>query len=62
MILVASAQLARTAIVDGFDFGIAAIRGSLLFQYRINSTWLIVSAAIARELLAWLGLPGIHGH
>lgn len=55
--IVVSAQLARTAVVDGFTLGIAAVSALLLFCYRVNSMWLVVGAAVAGELVIWLGLP-----
>jgi chromate transporter len=57
LMIVVSAQLARTAVVDGFTLGIAAVSALLLFCYRVNSTWLVVGAAVAGELVIWLGLP-----
>ena len=57
LMIVVSAQLARTAVVDGFTLGIAAVSALLLFRYRVNSTWLVVGAAVAGELVTWLGLP-----
>ena len=59
LMIVVSAQLARTAVVDGFTLGIAAVSAVLLFRYRVNSTWLVVGAAVAGELVTWLGLPAL---
>ena len=59
LMIVVSAQLARTAVVDGFTLGIAAVSALLLFRYRVNSTWLVVGAAVAGELVTWLGLPAL---
>ncbi|HWX92806.1 MAG TPA: chromate efflux transporter, partial [Terriglobales bacterium] len=57
MVLV-SAQLARSAIVDWFTLGLAALGALLLMRYRVNSAWLVLGAAAAGGLMVWLGMSG----
>jgi chromate transporter len=56
LMLVVSAQLARTAIVDWFTLAIAGVSALLLFRYRVNSAWLVLGSAAAAGLLFWLRL------
>ena len=56
LMIVVSAQLARSAIVDWFTLSIAALSAWLLVRYRVNSTWLVAGAAIASEILAYLSV------
>ena len=53
LMLVVSAQLARTAIVDWFTLAIAGLSALLVFRYRVNSAWLVLGSAAA-GLLFWL--------
>lgn len=55
LMLVVSAQLARTAIVDWFTLAISGVSALLLFRYRVNSAWLVIGSAVA-GLLFWLRL------
>ncbi len=56
LMLVVSAQLARTAIVDWFTLVIAGLSALLLFRYRVNSAWLVLGSAATAGLLFWLHL------
>ena len=56
LMVVVSAQLARTAIVDWFTLAIAAVSALLLFRYQVNSAWLVLGSAAGGGLLLWLGL------
>jgi chromate transporter len=56
LMVVVSAQLGRTAIVDGFTLTIALLSAVLLFRYRVNSAWLVVGSAVAGGLLLLLGV------
>jgi chromate transporter len=47
LMVVVSAQLARTAIVDWFTLAIAVLSAVLLFRYRVNSAWPIMGSACA---------------
>lgn len=47
LMVVVSAQLARTAIGDWFTLAIAVLSAVLLFRYRVNSAWLIMGSACA---------------
>ena len=46
LMIVVSAQLARTAVVDWITATIALISAVLLFRYRINSAWLVLGGAV----------------
>ena len=46
LMMVVSAQLARTAVVDWVTASIALISAVLLFRYRINSAWLVLGGAV----------------
>jgi chromate transporter len=50
LMVVVSAQLARTAIVDWPTLAIGFASAVLLFRYRVNSGWLIAGGAAAGEL------------
>jgi chromate transporter len=56
LMVVVSAQLARSAIVDWFTLAIAAVSALLLFRYRVNSAWLVLGSAAGGGLLLWLGV------
>jgi chromate transporter len=56
LMVVVSAQLARTAIVDWFTLAIAAVSALLLFRNQVNSAWLVLGSAAGGGLLLWLGL------
>lgn len=45
LMVVVSAQLARTAIVDWVTAAIAVVSVVLLFRYRVNSAWLVLGGA-----------------
>ncbi len=62
LMVVVSAQLARTAVVDWFTLAIAALSAVLLFRYRVNSAWLVLGSAAASGLMFLTGAPSIHGH
>jgi chromate transporter len=49
-----SLHLARTAVVDFWTAGIAAVSLALLVRYRVNSTWLILGGALLGIALTWL--------
>jgi chromate transporter len=55
LMVVVSAQLGRTAIVDGFTLTIALVSAVLLFRYRVNSGWLVLGSAVAGALLLLVG-------
>ena len=57
LMIVVSAQLGRSAVVDWFTSGFAMISVVLLFRYRINSAWLVLASAAAGVLLL---LAGVH--
>ena len=59
LMVVVSAQLARTAVVDWLTLAIAVAGAVLLFRYRVNSAWLVVGGAAAGAL-ALLARPGTH--
>lgn len=59
LMVVVSAQLARTAVVDWLTLAIAVAGAVLLFRYRVNSAWLVVGGAAAGAL-AFLARPGTH--
>jgi chromate transporter len=50
LMVVVSAQLARTAVVDWLTLAIAVAGAVLLFRYRVNSAWLVVGGAGAGAL------------
>jgi chromate transporter len=60
LMVVVSAQLARTAIVDWFTLVVAVLSAVLLFRYRVNSAWLILGCAAAGVLMLLLGLSAAH--
>jgi len=60
LMIVVSAQLARSAIVDWLTLGLAALGALLLLRYRVNSAWLVLGAAAAGGLMAWLGVVRVH--
>ena len=60
LMVVVSAQLARSAIADWFTLGLAALAALLLLRYRVNSAWLVLGAAAAGGLMAWLGVVRVH--
>jgi len=60
LVVVVSAQLARSAVVDWFTLGLAALGALLLLRYRVNSAWLVLGAAAAGGLMAWLGVVRVH--
>jgi chromate transporter len=60
LMVVVSAQLARSAIVDWFTLGLTALGALLLLRYRVNSAWLVLGAAIAGGLMGWLGVVRVH--
>ena len=55
LMIVVSAQLARTAMVDWVTVAIAAISAVLLFRYRANSGWLVLGGAVAGVLMHMVG-------
>jgi len=59
LMVVVSAQLARTAVVDWLTLAIAVAGAVLLFRYRVNSAWLVVGGAAAGAL-ALLARAGTH--
>ena len=61
LMVVVSAQLARTAIVDWPSLVIGFAGAVLLFRYRVNSGWLIAGGAAAGAL-AMLARVWTHGH
>jgi chromate transporter len=60
LMIVVSAQLARSAIVDWFTLGLAAVGALLWLRYRVNSAWLVLGAGAAGGLMAWLGVVRVH--
>jgi len=50
LMIVVSAQLARTAIVDWLTLATAVASAVLLFRYRVNSTWLVAGGGAAGAL------------
>jgi chromate transporter len=48
--VVVSAQLARTAVVDWPTLAIGVASAVLLFRYRVNSGWLVAGGAAAGAL------------
>jgi chromate transporter len=60
LMVVVSAQLARTAVVDRFTLAIAVLSAVLLFRYRVNSAWLILGSAAASGLMLLLGFSSAH--
>ncbi len=55
LMVVVSVQLGRTAIVDWTTLAIASLSALLLFRYRVNSAWLVVSSAMLGGVLLLLG-------
>lgn len=53
LMIVVSAQLARTAIVDWLTLAIAIVSAVLLFRYRVNSTWLVIGGAAVGAVTLW---------
>jgi chromate transport protein ChrA len=62
LMIVVSAQLARSAIEDWFTLGLAAQGALLLLRYRVNSAWLVLGAAAAGSLMPWLCMSGARLH
>jgi len=60
LMVVVSAQLARSAIVDWFTLGLAAVGALSLLRYRVNSAWLVLGAAAAGGLMGWFGVVRVH--
>ncbi len=55
---VVTVQLGRAAIVDVPTAALAALGAVLLLAFKLNSTWLVLSGAVAGVLIR---LMGIHG-
>jgi chromate transporter len=53
LMIVVSAQLARTAVVDWLTLAIAGVSAVLLFRYRLNSTWLVLGGAAVGAGALW---------
>jgi chromate transporter len=53
LMIVVSAQLARTAVVDWLTLAIAVMGAVLLFRYRVNSTWLVLGGAAVGAASLW---------
>jgi chromate transporter len=60
LMVMVSAQLARTAIVDWFTMAVAVLSAVLLFRYRLNSAWLILGSAAASGLMLLRGVSAAH--
>jgi chromate transporter len=60
LMVVVSAQLARTAIVDWFTLVVAVLSAVLLLSYRLNSAWLILGSAAASGLMLLRGVSAAH--
>lgn len=61
LMVVVSAQLARSAVVDWFTLTIAVLNTVLPFRYRVNSGWLILGSAARSGLMRLLGMsPARH--
>ena len=54
LMIVVSAQLARSAVPDWVTLVIAAGSAVLLFRYRVNSAWLVLGGAALGSLMLWL--------
>lgn len=52
-------QLGYASLVDPLTVALALIAATLLFWFKVNSTWLIFGGAIAGLLAHWSGLAGI---
>jgi chromate transporter len=55
LMIVVSAQLARTAVVDWVTATIAVVSAILLIRYRVNSAWLILGGAFSGFVLRQTG-------
>ena len=55
LMIVVSAQLARTAVVDWVTATIAVVSAILLIRYRVNSAWLILGGAFGGFVLRQTG-------
>jgi chromate transporter len=53
LMIVVSAQLARTAVTDWITLSIAIVSALLLFRYRMNSTWLVLGGAAIGGVTLW---------
>ena len=51
LIAVVSWQLGRSALVDPIAVGLAVVSAVLLFQFRVNSAWLVAAGAIIGVLI-----------
>jgi chromate transporter len=60
LMVVVSAQLAHTAIVDWVTAGIAVASAVLLFRWRVNSAWLVLAGAGTGALIWWLRVFPMH--
>jgi chromate transporter len=58
LMVVVSAQLGRTAIIDWPTLGIAVVSALLLFRHRVNSAWLVLAGATVGELMLLLRSSG----
>jgi chromate transporter len=58
LMVVVSAQLGRTAIVDWPTLAIAVVSALLLFRYRVNSAGLVLAGATVGGLMLWLRSSG----
>jgi chromate transporter len=56
LMVVVSAQLAGSAIVDWFTLTIALLSAVSLSRYRANSAWLILGSAALSGLMLLLGI------
>ena len=54
LITVVAWQLFRTAVVDGATLMLVAVSLLLLYQYRINSTWLVLGGALVGLAKIWV--------
>ena len=52
LMIAVTAQIARAALVDRVTFTIALLSAALLLRFKLNSAWLIVSAAALGVLFA----------
>lgn len=52
-------QLGYASLVDPLTVALALVAATLLFWFKVNSTWLIFGGAIAGLLAHWSGLAGI---
>ena len=51
LMIVVSAQLARTAVVDWSTAALAIVSAILLIRYRVNSAWLILGGGVIGLLI-----------